>query len=176
MTRPDSPTPTPEDKARSRIMPLWQDGNLFHNTKRFPKGLEGVDRLDSILQNGLIPPGMDATDEVFSELHIQGIEGYDKVVFLHRFSERSLFYRPTSDDFITFFLERDIPVLSRRDIPSWPILSFDEVYYEGIVSPNHIIGISSSGDLGKIVESFHSRLTELGIPVYNMAGKAFWPK
>lgn len=179
MTSPDLIRTTPEDKARSRVVNPWQDGTLFHNFERFPRKQEEMDRLDSILRNGVIPPGLDTTGSVLPDFNIivGDISKYNRVVFLHRFSTVSWVYIPSRENMLTVFVDKDTPVLTPQDMgTSWPVTSLDEVYYDGIIFPENIAGIATTSDLDFIMESFGQRLQELGIPLYKMTGEVFWPK
>lgn len=179
MTSPDFVKGTPEDKARSRIITPWENGTLFHNFKRFPARTERIDRLDSILRHGIIPPGLDATGTVVSDINLTviGKPEYTKVVFLHRFrSPASFMYIPSGEDTLTVLVDRDAPVLTFQDMGEhWPVLFNDEVYHAGIISPDKITGIVAvNGD--SILDSFGQRLQELGVPLYTRTGNVLWPK
>src|SRR5574341_902556 len=106
-----------ESLAHSRVRPLWQPGDLFHNFSRFPErpDIPRVDRLARILAKGLIAPASCDDGSVRSDLNIVVIGApvpYDSLVFLHRFGPKSGIYLSSRPGRFTVLVEPSVPVLT----------------------------------------------------------------
>ncbi len=166
--------------ARSRIMKLWKPGDLFHNFSRYSKRTPWTDRLSGILQNGLVPPALDTSGTVVTDVGVQ-IEDerykYDELVFLHRFDKASKVYIPNSRETITCFINPQTSFLTDKDMgPKWEILSDDEVYVPRIIKSDEFIGLATDKrEIEKVLEEFGKDLRQLGLPLYDFSGRVFWP-
>jgi hypothetical protein len=173
---------TPEMLARAKVMELWRPGNLFHNFSRYPRDprAKPIDRLAAVLHKGLVPPALDPTGEVVSDLSLT-VEGtarpYDSVVFLHQYGENSWLYRPQDPNTFCCFVDRTIPLLTQKDMePDWPVLAQDEVYVAGIIPPERLTGIAVAPFVVRdVYGEFQREFTKLALPLYDFSGKVYWP-
>lgn len=167
---------------KSRVTPLWQPGDLFHNAQRYAQRPDGppIDRLALILERGLVAPAACDDGTVRSDLKIV-VTGaplaYDNLVFLHRFDRHSGLYLLSQPDFFTVLVESSVRVVTPASLgPSWPVLSADEVYVETRVEPRYLRGlIIHPQDREGVLKSFQLRLHELAIPLYRLDGAVLWP-
>ena len=88
-----------ELRAKKKLKTLWQYGDLFHASARYPRKPKArrVDRLAGILAGGLLAPARCRDGSVFSDLNITfagSTVPYDSLVFLHRFGTLSYIYIP----------------------------------------------------------------------------------
>jgi hypothetical protein len=173
----------PSDKeARSlvRCKPLWQAGNLFHVSTRYPRmrGAPRIDRLAGILKNGLMAPAQCQDGSVVSDLHIV-VTGspvpYDSLVFLHRFGSRSHLYTLSAPGRFAVFVDPAHPVLTPESFgPNWPELCQDEVYVRNRITLEHLIGIAvHPADVDAILTELTSEFRRAEIPLYDYDGKLF---
>jgi hypothetical protein len=155
---------------------LWVEGVLFHRFKRYKETPEDqtVDRLIEILRHGLIAPGCDPSGKVKSDLNISvtGTEiPYDRVVFLHRYSEElSLPYVISNDSHDTFvFIDDRVAYLTPEEIGgSWPVISRDEVYARESISPEKIGAIAVPKPE---IEKLSIEIQDFRVPLYDLAGQ-----
>jgi hypothetical protein len=176
----------PEDSAEWRawqkVRRLWQRGDLFHVTNRFPRKLQAprIDRLAGILKSGLVAPGCCQDGSVRSDLHIL-MEGgpvpYDRLVFLHRFGNRSWLYTICEPGRFAVFVDRKIPVLRPKDMGSnWPELCQDEVYVRDGIALEKLIAIAiHPEDADSIMSELLDDFRRAAIPLYDYEGKVLWP-
>lgn len=174
---------TPLPRTKPKCKKLWQMGDLFHNSSRYPRkrGAPQIDRLAGILKNGIVAPAACDDGSVHSDLTIL-YEGapipYDRLVFLHRYDERSWLYTTSDPGRFTFFVDPDLPVITQDDMgKNWCILCQDEVYVRDKVAVEKLIGLAvHEEDVDSVVDEFKSDLKRLGIPVYLYDGTVIWPK
>ncbi|MCI0696052.1 hypothetical protein L0337_29135 [candidate division KSB1 bacterium] len=171
-----------ESLAHSRIRPLWQPGDLFHNFSRFPerRDMRRVDRLARILANGLIAPASCDDGSVRSDLNIVVIGApvpYDSLVFLHRFGPKSGIYLLSRPGRFTVLVEPGFPVLTPQDMgPNWVVTCRDEVYVRDKIAPQYLSGlVVHPADVNGVLRDFLPNLRALGMPVYLMDGTVVWP-
>lgn len=167
--------------ARKAFRMLWQRGALFHNFQRFPRrrGARQVDRLASILANGLVAPGLCNDGSVCSDLSITvtGLsQPYDRLVFLHRFGDESSLYTISDPGRLTLFVDPETSVLTQQDFgPNWCVLCPDEVYVRDRVPIEKIIAVvANRADADAILSEFRSEFQRLGIPLYRDDGSLAW--
>jgi len=163
---------------------IWTEGTLFHLTSRWPQKYESsrADRLVSILELGLISPGLDPQNPIaISDINIT-VEGshipYDSVVYLHRFAlPHSIYYLPRHDDTLCFFVDSEIPVWEPKDMGyAWPIICQDEVYVPNQIPRERITGLAISIGAFDIVRSeYGESIAASNIPLYtfDLAGNIY---
>src|SRR5207253_591832 len=123
-----NPSATAESRAKKKLRTLWQHGDLFHVSSRYPRkrGAPKVDRLAGILGNGLLAPARCQDGSVLSDLSIvvKGSDiAYDSLVFLHRFGRKSLIYTIHEPGRFAVFVDPTIPVLTPESLePNWVVL------------------------------------------------------
>ena len=166
--------------ARSRVMELWKPGDLFHNFSRYSKHPPWTDRLPSILRNGLIPPALDSSGLVVTDVgdKVMGADyKYDELIFLHQFGTDSEKYIPNRRETITCLINPHVPYLTKGDMGrKWKTWSDDEVYVPRIIEPEEFIGFAvDERELKKIFDEFGNDFKQLGLPLYNFDGEVFWP-
>jgi hypothetical protein len=159
---------------------FWQEGMLFHNASRYPRraGAKPVDRLASILRDGLMAPASCADGSVCSDLHITVINSgipYDSVVFLHRFRPVSWLYTTSGPGRFTVFIDPDFPVLNPGEIERWVVLSQSEVYVRDRVPPERFIGVYvDKSEAAAILREFKGDFERLQIPLCTYEGEVVW--
>lgn len=170
-----------ESRARQRIRTLWQAGDLFHNSTRYPRRSgPRVDRLAGILRSGIVAPAGCADGSVRSDLNIV-VTGssvpYDSLVFLHRFGPLSYLYTMCEPGRFAVFVDPVLPVLTPEDMGSnWVILCQDEVYVRDRVPVESLVGIAvHPADAGSLISEFSNDLRRLGLPLYDYEGHVLWP-
>lgn len=171
-----------EARARAKLKRLWQPGDLFHMFFRYPRNPEALklDRLASVLRQGLVAPASCPDGSVCSDLHlvVMGLDvSYDSLVFLHRFGPDSGLYTMFEPGRLAAFIDPDLPVLTPQEMgPNWVVLCQDEVYVRDRIAAEHIIGIAiHPDDAEAVMEGFLSDLQRFGIPLYRHDGTALWP-
>ena len=172
-----------KEQAQDQPQRLWQMGALFHNTARFSQRRDRpqVDRLASILRQGLVAPAASTDGAAFSDLNIvaEGFaEAYDKLVFLHRYGEQSWLYTFSLPGHLTVFLDPATPVITPADLaPRWVKLSQDEVYVREHVPLERFIGMAvHPDDAEAILAEFRLEFERLNLPLYLHDGKTLiWP-
>ena len=171
--------------ASDRINPrrLWQLGDLFHATERYSRkpAASHIDRLAGILRHGLVSPGACDDGTVCSDLNIiaTGLsEPYDRLVFLHRFGERSWLYTISTPGRFAIFVDPTIPVLTPEELgPKWVLLCQDEVYVRERVAVEKLIAlVVHPEDADAVLAEFQPDLDRLGLPLYLYDGTALWPQ
>jgi len=122
-----------ELRAKKKVKPLWQHGDLFHASTRYPRkpSAPKVDRLARILRCGLLAPAHCQEGLVLSDLSIT-VTGssvpYDSLIFLHRFGSQSGIYIAREPGRFAVFIDPTIPVLTPESLePDWVELCLDEV-------------------------------------------------
>jgi len=171
-----------EARARNKVRRLWQSGDLFHVSLRYPRrqGAPNIDRLAGILRNGLIAPGCCEDGSVVSDLHllVVGCEpSYDRLIFLHRFGQPSWLYTICERGRFAVYVDPAFPVKTPEEMGAdWPELSQDEVYVQGRIGPEHFIGIAiHPADADAILSELASEFQRLAIPLYDYGGQVLWP-
>jgi hypothetical protein len=171
-----------EASARQKIKPLWQAGDLFHASTRYPRKQQSprVDRLAGILRTGLVAPARCQDGSVCSDLHIvvTGCEvPYDSLVFLHRFGSRSYIYTICERGRFAIFVDPAIPVLTQEAMgPHWGVLCQDEVYVPDRIGVEKLIGIAvHPADADAVLSEFMDEFRRLEIPLYDYDGNVLWP-
>jgi hypothetical protein len=173
---------SPEARARKKVRRLWQLGDLFHATYRYPRRPDAprVDRLAGILRRGLVAPGCCEEGTVRSDLNIVATGfsvPYDSLIFLHRFEEISYLYTLCDPGRFTVFVDRDIPVRTPQDMgPNWVMLSQDEVYVPERIPREQLIGVAiHPADAASILRELQHEFRRLEIPLYEYDGTVLWP-
>lgn len=166
--------------ARSRITELWKPGDLFHSFSRHAKRPPWIDRLPGTLKKGLIPPGLDTSGTVVTDVGDQikgGKYKYDELVFLHLFDSGSEEYIPNRRETIAYLINPQISYLTDYDMgANWEKWSHDEVYVPRIIRPEEFIGFAADErELEKIFKEFGKYFKRLGLPLYDFSGRVFWP-
>ncbi|MEP7341918.1 MAG: hypothetical protein ABI977_29570 [Acidobacteriota bacterium] len=169
--------------ARSKLRQLWQMGDLFHATERYShkRAAAHIDRLAGILHHGLVSPGACEDGTVCSDLNIVATgmsEPYDRLVFLHRFGERSFIYTMCMPGRFFIFVDPAIPVLTPEEMgPKWVLLCQDEVYVRERVPVERLIAlVAHSEDADAVLAEFLPDLERLGLPLYSTDGTVVWPQ
>ena len=170
--------PALRSRAGRELTP-WRTGCLFHNFSRYPRkpGARRVDRLAGILQRGIVPPGLCSDGAVCSDLNliVTGLSTpYDSLVFLHRFGPDSYIYTISEPGRFAVFVDPQIPVLTQEDLgPDWLVLCQDEVYVQGAIAIEKIIGIAAhEQDIESVMTEFQADLKRLRIPLFTYDGVA----
>jgi hypothetical protein len=179
-TSPDDQTA--ELQARTKVKRLWQLGDLFHVSTRYPRRPDAprIDRLAGILKRGLVAPAHCRDGLVRSELHLM-VTGcsvpYNSLVFLHRFIDLSYIYTLCEPGRFSVFLEPTIPVLTPDAMgPHWVELCQDEVYVRDCVGPEKMIGVAvHPADADSVLQEFLGDFQRLQIPLYDYDGNVLWP-
>jgi len=170
VSRANEPRPSP-----------WQMGALFHVCTRYPRKRHAakVDRLAGILRNGLLSPADCPDGSVCSDLNLV-VTGtavpYDGLVFLHRFGPESFIYTLDAPGRFCVFVEPAIPVMTQESMGDcWVVLCQDEVYVQGRVAPEKLIGLAvHPADADSVMGDFIADFQRLGIPVYDYDGNVLW--
>jgi hypothetical protein len=160
---------------------LWQPGNLFHATTRYPRRPDaaGVDRLAGILRNGLEAPACCRDGSVYSDLNLV-VTGaavpYDSLVFLHRFGPQSFIYTLGGPGRFFVFVDPTIPVLTPENMGGkWVILCQDEVYVRERVAPENLIAIAvDRADADSVMSDLMADFRRLSIPLCDYYGNVLW--
>ena len=160
---------------------FFREGMLFHNVSRYPRrdDAKPVDRLASILRNGLVAPASCSDGSVCSDLHITVINSgipYDSVVFLHRYRPAvSWLYTMSGPGRFTVFVDPDFPVLNPEDIENWAVLSQSEVHVRDRVPPERFIGMYvDQSEAVSILGEFRADFERLRIPLCAYSGEVIW--
>ncbi|MFM9965816.1 MAG: hypothetical protein ACKV2Q_31935 [Planctomycetaceae bacterium] len=171
MSQPD--VNSEHSPERTKLRPIWQRGDLFHNFQRYPRRRDAkkVDRLASILANGLVAPGLCSDGSVCSDLHITvtGLsQPYDRLVFLHLFGDQSSIYTISDPGRVTLFVDPELEFLTHEDMGThWPLLCQDEVYVRDRIPVEKIIAVvAHRADADSILAEFRAEFQRLGIPLY----------
>jgi hypothetical protein len=172
-----------EEAARKKLRKrLWRRGALFHVTSRYPwkRGARKVDRLASILRNGLVAPAQCRDGSVRSDLNLV-MSGcsvpYDSLVFLHRFGKMSYLYTFCEPGRFAVFVDPSHPVITQEEMAEpWVILCLDEVYVPGGIALEHLTGIAiCPADADSVLNELHAELRQAAIPLYTYDGQVLWP-
>jgi hypothetical protein len=169
-------------RARKKLKKLWQLGDLFHITDRYPRKAKGprIDRLAGILTRGLLAPAQCSEGLVRSDLNIVvtgcGVS-YDSLVFLHRFGEVSYIYTFCEPDRFAVFIDPAVPVLTPEAMGAhWPMLCMDEVYVRHRIAVEKLIGVAvHPADSESVKVELIDEFRRLGIPLYDYGGNVLWP-
>ncbi len=168
--------------ARQKIRKLWHMGALFHNAYRFPRKRTAprIDRLAGILKMGLLAPAAARDASVYSDLNIvfEGSKiGYDRLVFLHRYDERSYLYTMSEPGRFTVFIDPELPVITQEDMgENWCVLCQDEVYVRDRIALDKVLGVLvNSADAESILQELSDEFRRAQIPLYNDECKVLWP-
>jgi hypothetical protein len=178
----DPPDGTGESRARRKVKTLWQYGDLFHVSTRYPRkhNAPRVERLAGILKRGLVAPARCEDGSVRSDLHIV-VTGcrvpYDSLVFLHRFDSPSFLYTICEPGRFAVFIDRDVPVLTPAEMgPNWAVLCLDEVYVSDHIPPEKLIAIAiHPADADSVSREFLADFRRLHLPLYDYDGNVLWP-
>ena len=175
------PDGKPEPRARKDRTALWQSGDLFHVSTRYPRNprVAGVDRLAGILRSGLLAPAACQDGSVGSDLHLV-VTGtavpYDRLVFLHRFGPQSYIYTLVEPGRFVVFVDPAILVLTPEAMgANWVVLCQDEVYVQDRIAPEHLIRFAvHSADAESVRSDLMADFRRLGIPLYDFDGNVLW--
>ncbi len=181
-SRADSlPDGKPEPRPGKNRTALWNVGDLFHVSRRYPRNprMHSVDRLAGILRNGLLAPGACQDGSVGSDLNlvVTGTDvPYDRLVFLHRFGPQSYIYTLIDRGRFVVFVDPAIPVLTPEAMgENWVVLCQDEVYVQDRIAPEHLIGVAvDSADAESAKMELMADFRRLGIPLYDLDGNVLW--
>ena len=171
-----------ESRARKKVRPLWQPGDLFHVSTRYRREHKAprVDRLAGILRRGLVAPAACQDGTVCSDLHVV-VTGscvpYDSLVFLHRFGSRSHIYTLCEPGRFAVFVDSAIPVLTPEAMgPNWVLLCADEVYVPDRIALEKLTGVAvHPADAGSVMSELIAEFRRLEIPLYDYEGNVLWP-
>lgn len=169
-----------EALARRRIRPLWQVGDLFHVSDRYPRRGPRIDRLAGILRSGIVAPARCEGGLVHRNVNVV-VTGcsvpYDTLVFLHRFGPQSYLYTICEPGRFAVFVDSALPVLTPKDMGrNWVILCQDEVYVRDRIAAESLIGIAvQPADAESLVDEFAGDFRRLGLPLYDYDGHVLWP-
>jgi hypothetical protein len=160
---------------------LWHPGALFHVSNRYPRKPRAprVDRLASILRNGLQAPAYCPDGSVCSDLNLV-VTGtavpYDSLIFLHRFGPQSFIYTLDGPGRFSVFVDPAIPVLTPESMGAdWVVLCQDEVYVRGRIAPEDLTGVAvDHTDIDSVVGDLIADFQRLGIPLYDYDGVVLW--
>jgi hypothetical protein len=173
---------SPESRAQKRLRKLWQLGDLFHATNRYPRRREHprIDRLAGILRSGLVAPSACQDGTVCCDLSIVYHDApvpYDSLVFLHRFGEQSWLYTICEPGRFFVFVDPALPVMTQEAMgENWVILCQDEVYVRERVPLESLIGIVVHPDDAEAIKSeFLDDFRRLALPLYDYKGEVVWP-
>jgi hypothetical protein len=171
-----------ESRARKKVRALWQSGDLFHVSSRYPRRPDAprVDRLPGILKSGLVAPARCQDGSVRSDLHIVVTDcdiAYDSLVFLHHFGRRSYLYTICEPGRFAVFVDPDLPVLTPRKMgPYWVVLCQDEVYVRDGIPLERLLGIAvHPADADPIMKELLADLRRAELPLYDYDGNVLWP-
>jgi hypothetical protein len=171
-----------DSAARKKLKTLWQYGDLFHATTRYPRRPTAprIDRLAGILTKGLVAPGWCQDGSVRSDLHIL-VTGcsvpYDSLIFLHRYAAQSYIYTMYEPGRFAVFIDPTIPVLMAEEMGgNWVELCQDEVYVRHQVPLEKLIGIAvHPADADSVMSEFLADFQRLQLPLYDYDGTVLWP-
>jgi hypothetical protein len=171
-----------EASTRQKIKALWQAGDLFHVSTRYPRNRQAprVDRLAAILRTGLVAPARCQDGSVCSDLHVvvTGSEvAYDGLVFLHRFGSQSYLYTLCVVGRFAVFVDPEITVLTQEEMgPNWVVLCRDEVYVPDRIGAEKLLGVAvHPADAGAVLGEFTDDFRRLALPLYDYEGNVLWP-
>ncbi len=171
----------PKFKASNDYMALWQNGALFHAASRYPRKPKArkVDRLASILRNGLLTPASGQKHSVCSDLNLvmTGLSvPYDSLVFLHCYGPQSGIYTFMEPERFMVFVDPAFPVLTAESMgTNWIILCQDEVYVRDRVPAEKLISVViHPEDADSVMAACSEDLRRLGIPLYDCEGEVVW--
>jgi hypothetical protein len=171
-----------EVRAKKKVRALWQLGDLFHVTERYPRKRNApkVDRLAGILRSGLLAPAQSQDGSVFSDLNIvvTGFDTpYDSLVFLHRFGDYSHIYTMADAGRFAIIVDPTLPVLMQQSLgPNWVVLCQDEVYVRDRVSLECLVGVAvHPADAASVMSELLDEFRRLAIPLYDYDGTVLWP-
>ena len=169
--------------ARSKLKRLWQMGDLFHNSARYPHKRDALptDRLAGILRRGILAPAACDDGSVCSDLTIIATGfavPYDSLVFLHRFGQQSFLYTFSEPGRFTVLVDPATPVLTQAEMgQKWVVLCRDEVYVRERVPVEQLIGVVvHPADADAVLAEFLPDLERLEIPLYLYDGTVVWPR
>lgn len=173
---------TAEARARKKIRSLWQAGDLFHMSTRYPRKRHApkIDRLAGILKRGLVAPGRCEDGSVCSDLNVL-VTGtsvpYDRLVFLHRFGSLSYIYTFCEPGRFAVFVDPDLPVLTPESMGrNWVLLCQDEVYVRDQVPLERLLGVVvHPADADSVRSELLDEFQRAEIPLYDYDGKVLWP-
>jgi hypothetical protein len=176
------PNGSAELRARKKLRTLWQSGDLFHVSTRYPRrpDVPRVDRLAGILRSGLVAPARCQDGSVRSDLHVL-VTGssvpYDALVFLHRFGRRSHLYTICEPGRFAVFVDPEIPVLRPERMGSnWVVLCQDEVYVRDRIPLEKLLGIAvHPADADTVMSELTTEFRRAEIPLYDYDGNVLWP-
>jgi hypothetical protein len=161
--------------------PLWNTGDLFHVSTRYPRNPNAtrVDRLAGILRNGLVAPACCQDGSVCSDLHLVVIGTdvpYDSLIFLHRFGPNSSLYRPDKPGRFAVFVDPAMPVLTPADMGTrWVVLCRDEMYVRDRIPLEKMIGVAvHRADADSVMKDLLVDFQRLRIPLYDLEGDPLW--
>jgi len=171
----------PKSRAGKGYQSLWQFGALFHVSYRHPRkrNVAKLDRLASILCNGLLAPGSSRDGSVCSDLNIV-VTGsaipYDRLVFLHRFGPQSAIYTVCDPGRFMVFVDPAIPSLTPESMgQNWCVLCEDEVYVKDRVPVESLIGvIVHPVDADSVMNDCLAHVRRVAIPLYDSEGRVLW--
>ena len=160
---------------------LWHFGALFHVSSRHPRkrNVAKLDRLASILSNGLLAPASCPDGSVCSDLNIT-VTGsaipYDRLVFLHRFGPQSAIYTMCDPGRFMVFVDPATAVLTPESMgQNWCVLCQDEVYVNDRVPVESLIGvIVHPADADSVMNDCSADLQRIAIPLYDSEGRVLW--
>jgi hypothetical protein len=171
----------PMSTASKDYIALWHNGALFHAASRYPSKprTRKVDRLASILSNGLLAPACGREHSVCSDLNLvmTGMSApYDSLVFLHRYGPQSVIYTFMEPERFMVFVDPAFPVLTADSMgTNWIILCQDEVYVRDRVPVEKLISVViHPEDADSVMAACSDDLRRLGIPLYDCDGEVVW--
>ena len=172
----------PTLSARAKVRKLWQEGDLFHVTRRYPRKATAprIDRLAAILRAGLVAPARCARGSVVSDLNLTVLHcepAYDDFVFLHRFGPKSWLYTMSEPGRFAVFIDPRLAVLTPEEMgDAWPELCQDEVYVRGCVGRESFLGVAiHPADADTVLADLLKEFESLAIPIYDCTGNVIWP-
>lgn len=166
--------------ASKDFLARWHNGALFHATSRYPRKPKArrVDRLASILRNGLLAPASGGEHSVCSDLNlvVTGMSvRYDSLVFLHCFGPQSFIYTFMEPGRFMVFVDPAFPVLTPESMGEhWVLLCQDEVYVRDRVPVEKLISVVIHPKDADSVLPDCSEDLRLGIPLYDCDGEVIW--
>jgi hypothetical protein len=171
----------PKSLSAKDFQSLWHLGALFHVSSRHPRKRNAakIDRLASILSNGLLAPASCPDGSVCSDLNIV-VTGsaipYDHLVFLHRFGPESAIYTMCDPGRFMVFVDPAIPSLTPESMgQNWCVLCQDEVYVKDRVPVESLIGvIVHPVDADSVMNDCLADLRRAAIPLYDSEGRVLW--
>jgi hypothetical protein len=171
----------PVSRPKEQRPSPWHPGALFHVSTRYPRKphVTRVDRLASILRNGLLAPAYCTDGSVCSDLTLV-VTGtavpYDSLVFLHRFGAQSFVYTLDGPGRFSVFVDPAIPVSTPEAMGAdWVVLCQDEVYVRDRIAPENLTGVTvHHADADSVVSDLSADFRRLGIPLYDYDGKILW--